>query len=224
MNHGPQINVEQVNTDLEVTFLIEKAKKIAIIPSKVAGVDAFASACAVYKSLKALDKNVSFIYTGKIPESCVDLITPAELTSDVFERELLVSIDYSETPAAKVHYSTENDVLYLKVKPIDKNFDLSRVGAEIKGFDFDLVITLGVQSLEDLGQIYSELHTEFDKATIINIDNTELNTKFGKVNVIDNSVDGLSLLVFQKFIEWKYPVNKQIAKAFLTGISHRNTN
>ena len=224
MNHGPQINEAQLNTGLKVPSLIEGAKKIAIIPSKIADVDAFAAACGIYKSLKSLEKNVSFVYTGKIPEACAELITTAELTSDVFERELLVSIDYSETPAAKVHYSTENDVLYLKVKPIDKNFDLSRVGASIRGFDFDLVITIGAQSLEDLGQIYSELHSEFDKSTIINIDNTELNTKFGKVNVIDSSVDGLSLLVFQKFIEWKYPVNKHIAKAFLTGISHRNTN
>lgn len=224
MNHGPQVTETQQNTDLKFVNLVSNAKKIAIVPSKTAGIDAFSAACGLFKTLKSMEKGVYFIYTSKIPEGCNDLISSEELTSDVFERELLVSIDYSETPAAKVHYSTENDVLYLKVKPIDKNFNLSRVSAEIKGFDFDLVITVGATSLQDLGQIYNELQSDFDRATIVNIDNTELNTKYGSLNIIDSSVEGLSLLMLKKFTEWGFNVSKQVAKAFLTGISHRDAN
>lgn len=218
-----QMNETKVNNDVSVKETINSAKKIAIIPSMIAGVDAFSAACGMYKSLKEIDKDVSFVYTAKIPDECMELISSEEITSDVFERELLVSIDYSETPAARVHYSTEGDVLHLKVKPIDKNFDLSRVTSTIRGFNFDLVITIGAQSLEDLGQIYSELETEFSNSKVINIDNTELNTYYGKLNVIDATVDGLSLLALQKFVEWKYPVSKKAATAFLTGITHRNT-
>ena len=61
---------------------------------------------------------------------------------------------------------------YLKVKPIDKNFNLSRVKSEIKGFNFDLVITIGAQYLEDLGQVYTELKDSFGSSTILNFDNT----------------------------------------------------
>ena len=220
--HGPQLDAEQLNKNISITSLLDKANHVAIIPSKIAGVDAFCAACGIYRSLKTLDKEVSFIYTGKIPDACEGLISSDELTSDVFERELVVSIDYSETPAARVHYSTENDILYLKVKPIDKEFNLSRVHSEIKGFNFDLVITIGAQSLEDLGQIYTELGDSLDRSSVLNIDNTELNTKFGKINIVDASVDSLSLLVLKKFIEWKYPVNQRAAKSFLTGITSRN--
>jgi nanoRNase/pAp phosphatase (c-di-AMP/oligoRNAs hydrolase) len=212
MNHGPQTTEIQQNTDLKFVNLVSNAKKIAIVPSKIAGIDAFSAACGLFKTLKSIEKSVYFIYTSKIPEACNDLISSDELTSDVFERELLVSIDYSETPAAKVHYSTEDDVLYLKVKPIDKNFNLSRVSAEIKGFDFDLV------------QIYNELQSDFDRATIVNIDNTELNTRYGSLNIIDPLAEGLSLLMLKKFTEWGFNVSKQVAKAFLTGISHRDAN
>lgn len=213
---------EKIYKKEEIISAITGANHIAIIPSKVAGADAFSAACGLFRSLKAMEKNVSFVYTGKIPESCSDLISPDELTSDVFERELLVSIDYSETPAARVHYSTENDILYLKVKPIDKNFNLGRVKSEIKGFNFDLVITIGAQQMEDLGQIYSELKDSFSVSSILNIDNTSLNKSYGKLNVIDASIDSLSLLVLQKLVEWSFPLPKRTAKSLLTGITSRN--
>jgi len=215
---------EKLNKNLEITSLIEGANHIAIIPSKVAGADAFSAACGIYRSLKSLEKQVSFIHTGKIPDACVDLIAADELTSDVFERELLVSIDYSETPAARVHYSTENDILYLKIKPIDKNFSLSRVKSEIKGFNFDLVITIGAQYLEDLGQVYTELKDSFSSSTILNIDNTSLNSNYGKFNLVDATMDSLSLLVLQKLVEWKYPMPKRTAKSLLTGITSRSVD
>lgn len=213
---------EQTYKKEEILSLIESANHIAVIPSKVAGADAFSASCGLYRSLKSMEKNVSLVYTGKIPDGCTDLISQDELTSDVFERELLVSIDYSETPAARVHYSTENDILYLKVKPIDKNFNLSRVKSEIKGFNFDLVITVGAQQLEDLGQIYTELKDSFSLSSILNIDNTSLNKNFGKLNIVDVAADSLSLLVLQKLVEWKYPLPKRSAKSLLTGITSRS--
>jgi nanoRNase/pAp phosphatase (c-di-AMP/oligoRNAs hydrolase) len=203
-----------------VVELIKNAKRIAIMPSKIAGEDAFCAGVGLYNMLKDQDKRASFVYTGKIPEGCEDLINENEVTSDVFERELMVSIDYSDTPAARVHYSTENDILYLNVKPIDKNFDLDRVTSAIKGFEFDVIITLGAQDLEDFGQTYSELELEFTRANIINIDNTEKNSRYGLEDVLDASVDTLSLLVLQKASQWDLTVTKKAGKALLTGISN----
>jgi nanoRNase/pAp phosphatase (c-di-AMP/oligoRNAs hydrolase) len=217
-----QKSIEKPNKTNEIKALIANAAHIAIIPSKIAGVDAFSAACGLYRALKGADKQVSFIYTGKVPDGCTALISQDELTSDVFERELVVSIDYSETPAARVHYSTENDILYLKVKPIDKNFNLSRVNAQIKGFNFDLVITVGATSLEDLGQVYTELKDSFSSSSILNIDNTGLNKSYGKINVIDTSIDSLSLLILGKLVEWGYPLSQKAAKSLLTGITSRN--
>ncbi len=210
------------NSDVRFFELVEGAKRIAIFPSKIAGKDAFSAGVGLYHMLKEKGKDVSFVYTGQLPDGCADLIAPEDVTADIAERELMVSIDYSNTPAAKVHYSTEKDVLYLKVRPIDKNFDLSRVGASIKGFDYDLILAVGAQELGDFGQVYTDLAQEFAGSQIINIDNVQKNTKFGLVNIIDEYADSLSLLVLQKSNFWDLKINKKAAKALLTGVLCRN--
>lgn len=204
----------------EFTSLIENANNIAIIPSKINGKDAFCASCGIYKSLKVLDKNIHFIHTHKVPEGCENLMDNNELISDLFERELHVSIDYSQTSAARVHYSTENYILYLKVKPISKDFDLNNVKAKLTGFNFDLIITVGATALEDLGQVYTELQESFSLTNIINIDNTSLNSKFGKINIVDASKDSICVLAMQKLIQYNYPITNNVAKCFLTGISN----
>jgi hypothetical protein len=168
------------------------------------------------------DKQVSLAHTGKWPEVCNDLITKEQVASDIFSRELVVNIDYSNTPAAKVHYFTENDILTLKVTPIDRNFDLSRVKAHLSGFDFDVVFMVGVQETYDLGQTYKELQYELSRAKVINIDNTERNTRFGFVNVVDTSADNLSMVVYKNAQAWGLGPSLKSAKALLTGMTYKN--
>jgi len=206
-----------------VVGIVNSSNKIAVIPSKTAGLDAFAAGVGLYKMLKKMEKNVSFVYTGSIPKGCEDLLPNEEISSDIFERELMVSINYSNTPAAKVHYSTENDVLYLKVKPIDKEFNLNRVKSQIRGFDFDLVFTVGAQEMRDFGQTYRELKEEFDSAKIINVDNTDKNARFGFINAVDPYASSLSLLMLRKSVEWKLNLGADAAKSFLLGISNKET-
>ena len=213
--------MDLVETENQIVDLINNAKNIAIVPSKIVDIDGFTAGVALYHLLKGKEKNVSFVYEGKEPDNCSRLIDQKEITSDVSHKELLVSIDYSGTTASKVHYSTEDDVLYLKISPINKDFDLNKVKARVKGYDFDVVFTVGVQGLEDLGQIYRELSNDFAGAKIINLDNTERNQRFGNLNVVDSSEESLCLLVLDKALGWGLKVNKKAAKALLTGITYK---
>lgn len=210
--------------NLKIRELIDNAKNIAIMPSKVAVADGFAAAAGLYLILKQADKPVSFLYTGKKPEECEGLLKDEEILSDISARELIVEIDYSNTPASKVHYNTENDILFLSISPISKDFDLKRIKSTIKGFNFDLIITVGAQSLEDFGQLHTELSEEFKNSAILNFDNTSTNTNFGKTNVVDTTESSLSLLILNKSVGLGFTVDARSAKALLTGISYRNVN
>jgi nanoRNase/pAp phosphatase (c-di-AMP/oligoRNAs hydrolase) len=209
------------NPTKKITELIEQSNRIAVIPSKVSGADAFSAAAGLYYMLKEKNKDVVFIHTGKAPEITEHLIKKDDITSNIFQRELLVSIDYSNTPAAQVHYSTENDVLVLKLSPIPRDFDRSRVKTNVSGFNVDLVITLGVQQLEDLGQVFRELENELRSTKTINIDNTDRNRRFGSVNLIDTSCDNLSLVVYKNAPEWGMIPTSRSAKALLTGMTYK---
>ncbi|NMB91392.1 hypothetical protein GYA37_00930 [candidate division WWE3 bacterium] len=210
----------EIDKTNQIIELLKEANNIAVVPSKVAGVDAFAAGVGLYFMLKDLNKNVTVVYPGAKPEEFTDL-TDVNIASNVNQRELVVSVDYSGTEASKVHYSTENDILYLTVSPVSKDFDLSKVKSEIKGHNFDLIITIGAQILDDFGQTFRELEGEFSKADILNLDNTERNQRFGTINIVDSNQDSLSLLVLSKALKWDLRLDSKAAEALLKGISRR---
>ena len=96
------MNGENKNKN-QVAMLVEEAKNIAIIPSKLAGLDAFCAGAALFHMLKAQDKNVSFLYTGKLPEKSHNIISSEDVTSDVGKRSLTVSMSASCAVAAQQH-------------------------------------------------------------------------------------------------------------------------
>lgn len=210
----------EIDKTSQIIDLISGAKSIAIIPSKVAGVDAFAAALGLFHMLKEENKNVTIIYPGAKPEAFGDL-KGVDITTNVSERELLVAVDYAGTNASKVNYSTENNVLYLTISPINKDFDLSKVKSSIRGFNFDTIIAIGAQVPEDFGQTYTELREDFVKSDVLNIDNTDRNQRFGTINVIDSNQNSLSLLVLNKTLAWDLKVNEKAAEALLKGITSR---
>jgi nanoRNase/pAp phosphatase (c-di-AMP/oligoRNAs hydrolase) len=214
--------MERNETDTRATNLIKNAKSIAIAPSKSVGADAFTAGVGLYHAFKGIGKDVAFIYPGSVPEGYEDLIKTEDVLSEVGARELLVSIDYSDMPGSKVHYNTENGVLYLRISPVGKEYNVEkRVSASVKGYDYDLMVVIGAQVLRDLGDVYTDLMREFQKADVINFDITNTNHRFGAVNVVDDSKDSLSLLILNYLPRWDISITNKAAKALLGGITRK---
>lgn len=204
----------------QIIELIKEADNIAIMPAKVSGVDAFASAIGLFTMLKEWDKNVTVIYPGMVPEEFRD-VEGIDIIQNPGQRELLVSVDYSNTEASKVNYSTDNDVLHFSISPVSRDFDLSRVKSEIRGLNFDLIITLGAQLPADLGKAFEDVGGEYEKADILNIDNTDRNQRFGNINIVDSNVDSLSLMVLNLAAILGLRISRKSAELLLKGISLR---
>jgi len=214
--------MNESNSSLEQ--LINTSKNIAIIPSQVAGYDAFAAGLGLFLCIKEKNKNVSLVYPDAAPEGFEDLISDKEIMTDPSVRDLTVSIDYRDSSAQKVDYSTFNDILTLKISPINSDFKLDNVKSRIEGPDFDLIIVVGASVKEDLGISYSQLESEFRKATVANIDNTAINTGFGNINIIDTTMYNLSQLALNTLAKNGFSINQNAAKALLKGISYRIVN
>ncbi len=214
------------DTNIKTAFkLIEECKTIALVPSKIAGIDSFASAVGLYFALLEIGKDVYFVYPGKVPEEVQDLIEKDRIISNIDERELLISVDYSGTPAASAHYVTEEETLHIKLSPVPEGFEKdARVKVELVGFDFDSIIVFGAQELEDLGGTFNHLRESFSNARLINIDNTERNALFGDINLIDPMASSLSQQVFKYTSAWNLVPTEKSAKAFLTGMTYRMPN
>jgi len=216
------MNEETKKNGIEkIKELIDKAENIAIVPSEVAGADSFSAAAGLYHTFKFEEKNVSLVYVGDVPNEAKGLVESEELTQDIYSRQLKISIDYSDTPASKLSYSNDNNVLQLILAPISKDFDRTRIKTNIQGYNFDLIFALGVQNPTDLGIVYKELHEDFANADIVNIDNTGLNAKHGSINVIDTSSSNLSEVVFKLLSRLGIVPKGKAARALLVGMTYR---
>lgn len=220
------MEVDEFNNK-HVISLAKGAKNIAIIPSKTAGAESVFAGVGLYYMLKEKfeddqTKTVKFVYSGNLPEACKDIINSDEITHNLLDRELVISIDYSKTPANKVQYSTENEVLHLRVSPVPRDFETSRIKARITGFDFDLAFIIGAPDLADLGPIYNSLRHEINSTQKIVLDNTNISRRYGLVNIIDAKADTLSTLVFKYAPAWELTPNTKAAQALLKGISLRD--
>ena len=225
-NKDKIMQIDELNHE-QVKQLVNEAETIAVIPSKVAGADAFFAAAGLYLLLKEKyndgSKEIKFVFQGKIPNKCEKILDDSDIVTNLAERELMLSIDYSgSTKGAKLQYLTEDQTLHLKVSPIPKNFTKDRIKARVTGFDFDVAFVIGAQELADLGPIYSNLRHEINNAKKINLDITGRNTRFGVVNVIDKLADNLSTLVFKYASNWELIPNKRIAAILLKGITYND--
>lgn len=213
--------IEHTYNSEKIKELIQEAENIAIVPSEVAGADSFAAAAGLYHTLQGLEKTVSLVYVSDIPVETEGLVNKQDLTEDIYARKLTISIDYSDTPASKLAYSNEDSVLKLVLSPVSKDFDQTRIKTQVEGYNFDLIFVLGVQTPEDLGQVYRELRDDFAQATIVNLDNTGMNMNHGSVNVVDPTASNLSEVVFKLLSRIGVVPPTKAAKALLTGMTYR---
>jgi nanoRNase/pAp phosphatase (c-di-AMP/oligoRNAs hydrolase) len=212
------------NTKGSMEQLIQRSNNIAIVPSQIGGCDAFAAGLGLFFGLKEKDKKVALVYPGGVPQEFVDLVSNSEIVTDPSLRSLIIEVDYSSSPAEKVNYSTQKDVLTLKISPVDSNFSLDNVRAGLQGAGYDLIFVIGAQVKEDLGVSYSALEEEFRNTTLINLDNIGTNSRFGDVNIIDPLMDNLSQLVLNFMTRSGFFITHKPAKALLRGISYKLVN
>jgi len=228
-----------MNTSKEKTQmgrLIEKSNNIAVIPAVGAGIDGLSAAIGLILSIrdtsfnneinqyeedesnKRMEKNVFLVYPKEISQDYKDYVNPNFIIEDPSLRDLIVEINYSESPASKVNYSIDNETLKIVLTPVKRNFNTNNVKTKIMNRNFDLIITIGAARKEDLGLSYFDMEDEYKKAVILNIDNNNDNTHYGLLNIVNPKIESLSLLMINLILRNGLTLNSNTGKALLTGL------
>ncbi len=208
----------------QVTDLIFDAKNIAVSVAQNSGMDGFCAGVGLYKALRNAGKNVSFLYPYQIDEGLKDLISRDEITQVRGTRDLVVSVDFGGTSIEKINYFVEGNVCNIVLHPVSKNFNSDKVKFSTGGFNYDLMISVGAQRLSDHEILFNEFEDELKKIAVINVDNSNKNENFATINVVEPDSESLCQLVLYKLASWHYKVDKEVAKALLTGISDKSEN
>jgi|LakMenE01Jun11ns_1017448.scaffolds.fasta_scaffold9958829_6 nanoRNase/pAp phosphatase (c-di-AMP/oligoRNAs hydrolase) len=198
-----------------------EAKNILIV-CKDNRSDSLATAISIAKYIeKTTEKTPKLVYKGDL--SVVDpyLLSLYKVHENIEPRRLSLSLNYKESSIEKLnwHKDEEKGVIVFDIFPVEKNFDSSRISHSFSGGEYDVIVAVGLSSLEELDDIYFKNKEVFEAAKIVNIDTSGNNQQFGDLNIIDTAIESLSGLLFAKFSEWKYIPDKDVVKSLLVGIA-----
>ena len=166
--------------------LIDDAQSVFVLTSKNSGVDGFGSALSLSYTLNDMGKIVNF-FPEQIPKKYSSL-----LPSKAIPEEFIISIKGKEI--SELYYEKENQILNIflcsknnKIEKQDIKFSAPQKQNGIRQ-ESDLLITVGIERLEDLDDFYEKNFKFFYQTPILNLDNKSLNNKFGNINLIFNDL------------------------------------
>lgn len=215
----------QISSDSKTALkTIQDAKRIGLLVPKNVGVDPAAAMMALYHLLSLMDKRPVPVVPEKIPQEVQALPSSIEIKHDFGPKNLVVTLDTNKTPIEKVSYKSEGEKFQLVIHPLARSFEVENIHYSYEGLGFDLLVTLGVKKLSDLGELYEKNRKEFSEAVVINIDVGSENENYGQINIVDSSKLLVSELVFHQLLAWEMTPSKEAAQCLLTGLAANHSS
>lgn len=178
--------------------LLSSAASVVVILPPDPSSDIVAAGLSLHLSLKSAGKK-SQIGCGSEVHVNSQVKGLEEIADSIGANNLVISFDYHEDDLEKVDYDVRPDgKFYLLIKPKSgaPTPDASHVKYSYSGAAADLVITLGVNSLEELGKIYADEKSFLDGAQILSLNIHPRPASFTK-NLLHQLANSFSELVTQ---------------------------
>lgn len=211
--------MEDKNSSTDIKNLLISAKSVVIILPPDPGKDLVAAGVSLHLSLKESGK-VSQIGCGTEVHVNDSIEGVSDISDTIGSRNLIISFDYQEEDLDRVDYDVRDDgKFYLSVKPKTGSPvpDIGNVKYSYSGASADLVIVLGVKSLEELGKIYADEKNYLDNADIISLNNSLHPSSFTG-HLYHQGLRSLSELVSQFIEENDLKTNSILAQNLLDQI------
>ena len=198
---------------------IEGADSILVALSQNPSVDEMAAAIGLTMLLDNIGKHATAIYSGATPNA-LEFLEPDK----TFEpntnslQDFIIALDKEK--ADHLRYKIEGDFVKVYITPYKTTLDTEDLEYSHGDFNVDLVISLDVESGEDLDSALSEYGRIMHDATAINI-TTNAPGRFAEVEWSDpeaSSVCEMIVNLIRAMGEKVPPLEKDVATALLTGI------
>jgi len=222
----------------EVVQKLPSVQNILIVLSSSPSADDLASGLALLLSLQQAGKKASIATEGVIRVEHTHLFGVGQIQNRIpqanggnFTITLsgVVTKDASGQEAVpaleKLRWEPQGSDLKLIFQTVPgQKFEPTQVTPSYEGGNFDLIFTLGVTSLDLLGNLYSVNQQLFSSNYVINIDNKPGNTNFGRSNVLDPIATSISEMMVQILPSLQLPMDQDSATNLLSGIFEATNN
>ncbi len=212
-----------LNSSQQFWNQVKSAKSIAVIVGRDFLDDSLAAALALKEICRQFEIKTDIISVLPATPLISFLQNEVEIKDDLKQqREFVISLATTNTQVDKVKYKMETGHLDFIVLPQNGFFTEGDVSVKANGFAYDLIITINIQDLLSLGEIYQNNADFFYAVPIINIDNQSSNDNFGQVNVINFLATSATEIIYQLCRDQESDlINQDTATYLLAGIISR---
>lgn len=202
---------------------LRKANKVLIALPEVLTVDAVAAAVALRAGLGALRKAVTLASAGGVPERAQFLlgsetIRPLQQSTS----DLVITVDTSRAAVGEMTYEVFPGKTIIYVRGAEGGFSVSDVAVTSGELPFDLIVTLGAETLEQLGVLFTNHAELFYAVPKVNIDISPYNEGYGVLNLVSYTTSSLAEVCYRVLRSLgEQATVPQAATALLAGILAR---
>ncbi|MBI4053713.1 MAG: hypothetical protein HY397_00110 [Candidatus Doudnabacteria bacterium] len=178
----------EITIQKQIFESISKAHRILLpLPTFPTG-DSLAAALALHGFLHRLDKDPKLVCLGAIPERYGFLPGVDQISTQLEQgRGFVISVRTTDAPLDELSYHRDEskEKVDIFLKPQSGQYRQEDVSFKSDRFPYDLIISLGVASLDLYGSLYEGNADLFFETPIVNIDHHSNNEHFGEINLVD---------------------------------------
>ncbi len=209
-----------METIQQIVTKISSAQSPLIVVS-ADNADSLAAGLALKTFLSKLEKPAT-VFSIAAPSSKLAFLSGSEqvVTALDLTKNLVLEVSIKKTAIAELSYKKSDDRLTIFLKPATGGeLTSSDVSFGRASFSYDLVILIGISSLEHLGEFYSKNTALFFETPMVNLDFRASNENYGQLNLVQLSATSCAEIVFDLITELEASlIDQMIATQLLAGI------
>lgn len=202
-----------------MTSILTNAQKILCLSNSNPSNDAIIATYVLASNLKRiLGKEVDIaspslnFYSEYIQSDEIKVISKLQPV------KYIISISGQSKEIKDVQWDQAEDKLKLYITTDEMKVGAENIQCSTTGSNYDTLIVIGANILEDIGLFYTNSSGLFERARIINIDNNPSNTGYGNEKFITDNTSSLSETVFLYLEQLNASIDARSASLLLSGI------
>lgn len=206
----------------QAVALLRRSQKVLVVAPQQAGGDLISALAATKYVLTHAGKDVIAVADLELPANYDFLGVKELIRSDLGEDgDFVISLSTEKAKVDRVKYTIKDEAVDIIISPKSGFFNADDVTFHQSAGNFDLIVVLGADSLDQLGTTFAENTQLFATAPIINVSVSATSDFFGKANVVDpvrSSVCEMLFTLFEEKQSFSQYLDETAATMLLTGI------
>jgi len=217
----PNINLfEKIRKDFG------ESQNILVMVPPGENLDTLAAGLAIYLSLAKKGKNVSIVSPQLPRVEQANLVGIDKISSEASSGKFVITLSDVLGSVDKVTHYLEDDKLNIVIHPLpgSQPFSKEKVSFNASKPSFDQVILVGVEDLNDMGNLYTQDTNLYSKVPILSIGKELIGQRLNAETFSRRSYSSLSEIATILLSKLNLPIDEDIAQNLFQGIAFATDN